>query len=202
MIWRFSSLLADQLADLSPAPGRPRPLTTGIGHLKPAPYPQSKGFRQIGFCFFVLLSGTSRNEELSMIRASLLATALMLITAPVLAVESSGLPSPPIAPQPLVNSLGTIDLDRVLTLNGVVKFVQLGPLRSRVQVLVTLPGGQVQEWSLEGPSRQIMHRLGSRSRPVEQWDQVTFSINPLKDAAAAGEIRALATVNGVASTTP
>ncbi len=138
------------------------------------------------------------------IRARLLALAIGILVSALSSLDNSVLAQapnrqPPLPPQALVNSLGTVDTERVLNLSGVVKFVQVGPYRSFVQVLVTLPNGQVQEWSLEGPSRQIMARLnGNRMRPVGQWDQVTFSINPLKDVAAAGEIRALTAANGVA----
>jgi len=115
--------------------------------------------------------------------------ATLLLVSSAFALENRTLPQDP-EPHTQVNSLGAIDTEHVATLTGVVKFVHVGPERSRVQVLVTSPQGQAQEWSLEGPTQNIIAQFGSRRRAIAQWDTVTFDINPLTDAAASGEIRA------------
>ena len=131
-----------------------------------------------------------------MITKSIICTVL-IVMAPLSALAAQPAASLPAAPiqAPAVNSLGQIDFQQSLTLTGTVKFVQLGPVRSRVQVLVTDPKGQVREWSLEGPTQNILAKFGNGHRAIAQWDKVTFGINPLIGAAASGEIRTLTSVN-------
>jgi len=92
-----------------------------------------------------------------------------------------------LSPAP-ANSLGTIDAQRIATLNGVVKFVQLGPERSRCRWLVTTPQGKTQEWSLEGPTQNIIPSSAIDAARLP-WDNVTFQSTRCKDAICIGEIR-------------
>jgi hypothetical protein len=138
----------------------------------------------------------TRSHEMTLQSTSVPIVTALLLATPALSLENSGIP-PGLAPQSGTNSLGAVDTATQLTLTGIVKFVHLGPARSRVQVLVTGSQRQVQEWSLEGPTQNVMAQLGNRRRPIAQWDQVSFSINPLIGVGAAGEIRALTSANGV-----
>jgi hypothetical protein len=136
---------------------------------------------------------------------SIICVLLVASVVPVFAIAAQAPVPQPGVPDPkglTTNSLGTVDTERSITLSGQVKFVQLGPVRTRVQVLVTVQG-QVQEWSLEGPTRQIFMTVGGqRRRPIAQWDNVTLSIHPLIERAEFGEIRALTAANGVAQIAP
>jgi len=126
-------------------------------------------------------------------------SAILIAMAPLSTIAAQPTAAPPSPPtqNPEVNTLGVVDAERSLTLTGIVKFVQLGPVRSRVQVLVTDLRGQVHEWSLEGPTKNIIARFGNRPRAIAQWDKVTFGIHPLRGSAVSGEIRALTSVNEI-----
>jgi len=126
--------------------------------------------------------------------------AILFAIIPFTAIVAAETPAPRlfVPPQdPATNTLGAIDTERPITLIGQVKFVQIGPARTRVQLLVPTKG-DVQEWSLEGWTRRLFITVDGKRRPVAQWDNVTMAIYLLRGKVAYGEIRAITSANGVA----
>ena len=96
---------------------------------------------------------------------------------------------------PIVNSMGTIANNQQLALTGTVKYVRSGAQRTRVQLLIAVPGRRALEWSLEGPTGQFYVPEGNARRILRRWDKVSIVVHPLLESVTSGEVVSVTLAN-------
>lgn len=84
------------------------------------------------------------------------------------------------------HSFSMFDRSKVVVVQGTLKSVQL--INPHSWFVITGPGpqGVVKDWSIEGPSPNILIRQGWKHTDVNAGDRVTLTFNPLKDGSPGG----------------
>ena len=100
------------------------------------------------------------------------------------------------APALAHHSFAMFDASKTVELAGAVKEFQWTNPHSWLQVMVTDEQGQTVEWSLEMGSPGGLARQGWRPKTVLPGDQVTFTMHPLKDGTAGGQLLTVVLPNG------
>lgn len=72
-------------------------------------------------------------------------------------------------------------LDREITIEGVVKAFQLGNPHARIYLTVEDENGEQQPWMAEGGSRTVMMRKGWTGEEVKPGDRITIIGHPSRD---------------------
>jgi hypothetical protein len=86
------------------------------------------------------------------------------------------------------HSFAMFDLDKEVTLDGVVKEFQWTNPHVWLQVLVPDAKGGTMEWSLEAGAPGMLTRTGWKSSMLKTNDKVTVVIHPLKSGAPGGSL--------------
>lgn len=94
------------------------------------------------------------------------------------------------------HSFAMFDLDKEVTLEGVVKEFQWTNPHVWLQVLVPDGKGATTEWSLEMGAPGMLTRTGWKSSTVKPNDKVTVVMNPLKSGAPSGRLVRVTLPNG------
>ena len=93
------------------------------------------------------------------------------------------------------HSFAMFDLDKEVTLEGVVKDVQWTNPHVWLQILTPEGQGGV-EWNMEMGAPGMLTRTGWTSRMLKQGDKVTVVLNPLKSGAPNGRLVRVTLPNG------
>jgi hypothetical protein len=86
------------------------------------------------------------------------------------------------------HSFAMFDLDKEVTLQGVVKEFQWTNPHVWLQIVVTDEKGTATEWSLEAGAPGMLTRTGWKSSMLKANDKVTVVIHPLKSGAPSGSL--------------
>jgi Family of unknown function (DUF6152) len=86
------------------------------------------------------------------------------------------------------HSFAMFDLDKEMTLEGVVKEFQWTNPHVWLQILVPDPKEGTLEWSLEAGAPGMLTRTGWKSSMLKANDKVTVVIHPLKSGAPGGSL--------------
>jgi hypothetical protein len=86
------------------------------------------------------------------------------------------------------HSFAMFDLDKEVTLQGVVKEFQWTNPHVWLQIVVTDDKGATTEWSLEAGAPGMLTRTGWKSSMLKANDKVTVVIHPLKSGAPSGSL--------------
>src|ERR1700676_1794627 len=84
------------------------------------------------------------------------------------------------------HSFAMFDRSKSMALQGTLKSVQLINPLSWFVLTADGPDGVVKDWSIEGPSPNILLRQGWKHDDVKAGDRVTLTFNPLKDGSPGG----------------
>jgi len=84
------------------------------------------------------------------------------------------------------HSFAMFDRSKSMALQGTLKSVQLINPHSWFVLTAAGPDGVVKDWSIEGPSPNILLRQGWKHDDVKAGDRVTLTFNPLKDGSPGG----------------
>jgi hypothetical protein len=79
------------------------------------------------------------------------------------------------------HSFAMFDRDKQITLEGEVKEFQWTNPHIFIQIMVKNEQGVVEEWSVEGPSPNMLYRRGWTHESFKPGDRVVLTVNPLKD---------------------
>ena len=93
------------------------------------------------------------------------------------------------------HSFSMFDARRTVTLEGSVKELEWTNPHVWVQLIVTDASGKKAEWSVEGPSANILGRQGWSRQAMKPGDKAVIVVHPLKDGSNGGSLVS-ATVNG------
>ena len=93
------------------------------------------------------------------------------------------------------HSFAMFDLDKEVTLEGVVKDVQWTNPHVWLQILTPDGQGGV-EWNMEMGAPGMLTRTGWKSRTLKPGDKVTVVFNPLKSGAPSGRLVRVTLPNG------
>ena len=93
------------------------------------------------------------------------------------------------------HSFAMFDLDKEVTLEGVVKDVQWTNPHVWLQILTPEGQGGV-EWNMEMGAPGMLTRTGWKSRTLKPGDKVTVVFNPLKSGAPSGRLVRVTLPNG------
>ena len=94
------------------------------------------------------------------------------------------------------HSFAMFDLDKEVTLEGVVKEFQWTNPHVWLQILVSDAKGQTTEWSLEAGAPGMLTRTGWKSSMLKANDKVSVVIHPLKSGAPGGSLVKVTLPNG------
>jgi len=94
------------------------------------------------------------------------------------------------------HSFAMFDLDKEVTLEGVVKEFQWTNPHVWLQILVPDGKGQTTEWSLEAGAPGMLTRTGWKSSMLKANDKVSVVIHPLKSGAPGGSLVKVTLPNG------
>jgi hypothetical protein len=94
------------------------------------------------------------------------------------------------------HSFAMFDRAKTVALQGTLKSVQL--VNPHCWFVLTAAGsdGVVKDWSVEGPSPNILLRQGWKPTDVKAGDRVTLTFNPLKDGSPGGVLVAVKLAGG------
>jgi hypothetical protein len=84
------------------------------------------------------------------------------------------------------HSFAMFDRSKSVALQGTLKSVQLINPHSWFVLTAAGADGVVKDWSLEGPSPNILLRQGWKHDDMKAGDRVTLTFNPLKDGSPGG----------------
>lgn len=87
-------------------------------------------------------------------------------------------------------------LDKQITVEGVVTHYTLGNPHARIYMKVTGEDGKEQEWMAEGGSRTVLLRLGWTGEEVKPGDRVKIVGNPSRDGSNVVHWQTLILPNG------
>jgi len=94
------------------------------------------------------------------------------------------------------HSFAMFDLDKEVTLEGVVKEFQWSNPHVWLQILVPDAKGGTTEWSLEAGAPGMLTRTGWKSSMLKANDKVSVVIHPLKSGAPGGSLMKVTLPNG------
>ena len=94
------------------------------------------------------------------------------------------------------HSFAMFDLEKEVTLEGVVKEFQWANPHVWLQILTPDSQGGTTEWSLEMGAPGMLTRTGWKSSMLKQGDKVTVVLNPLKNGAPSGRLVRVTLPNG------
>ena len=94
------------------------------------------------------------------------------------------------------HSFAMFDLDKEVTLEGVVKEFQWTNPHVWLQILAPDAKGETMEWSLEAGAPGMLTRTGWKSSMLKANDKVTVVIHPLKSGAPGGSLVKVTLPNG------
>jgi hypothetical protein len=94
------------------------------------------------------------------------------------------------------HSFAMFDLDKEVTLEGVVKEFQWTNPHVWLQIVVPDGKGATTEWNLEMGAPGMLTRTGWKSSLLRPSDKVTVIINPLKSGAPSGRLVKVTLPNG------
>lgn len=94
------------------------------------------------------------------------------------------------------HSFAMFDLEKDVTLQGVVKEFQWTNPHSWIQLMVTDAEGRQVEWSLEGGSPGVLSRGGWKRTSLQPGDKVTVVIYPLRDGKPGGSFLEVTRADG------
>ena len=89
-------------------------------------------------------------------------------------------------------------LDKQITVEGIVKSYTLGNPHARVYLTVKGPNGEDQAWMAEGGSRTVLLRNGWTGHEVKPGDHVKVIGNPSRDGSLVMHFQKLVLPNGKA----
>ena len=101
-----------------------------------------------------------------------------------------------VAPVQAHHSFAMFDQTKQVELKGVVKEFQWTNPHSWVQLEVKTDKGEVQEWSLEALSPNVLSRMGWKRNSLKPGDAVTVTFNPVRDGSHAGNLLSVTMANG------
>jgi hypothetical protein len=87
------------------------------------------------------------------------------------------------------------DVNREVTLNGVVKQYQWTSPHIWVDILTRDPAGKQIDWQIVGASPSILERFGWTRESIKPGDQIEMVVHPRKDGVSGGSL-VTAVVNG------
>lgn len=94
------------------------------------------------------------------------------------------------------HSFAMFDRSRQVALQGTLKSVQLINPHSWFVLTVAGSDGVAKDWSVEGPSPNILLRQGWKHDDMKAGDRVTLTFNPLKDGSPGGVLVSVRFPNG------
>jgi len=86
------------------------------------------------------------------------------------------------------HSFAMFDRTQVVSRKGIVREFQWTNPHSWVQLMVKDPGGEVQEWSLEALSPNVLGRMGWKRNSLKPGDEITAYFNPTRDGTHGGNL--------------
>lgn len=89
-----------------------------------------------------------------------------------------GIATPPVLAH---HSFAMFDRDRQITLEGRVKAFEWTNPHIFIQIMVKNEHSVEEEWSVEGPSPNMLFRRGWTHESFKAGDRVVLTVNPLKD---------------------
>jgi len=84
------------------------------------------------------------------------------------------------------HSFAMFDRSKSVVLDGTLKSVQMTNPHAWIVLTVVGPDGVVKDWSIEGPSPNMLIRLGWKRTDFVAGDRVALTANPTKDGSAGG----------------
>jgi hypothetical protein len=94
------------------------------------------------------------------------------------------------------HSTAMFDVDKSVTLNGVIKEFQWTNPHAWIQIVAPGPNGATAEWSIECSSPNTLSRQGWKPSMLKPGDKVTIVANPMKDGTNAGLLVTLTLADG------
>jgi hypothetical protein len=94
------------------------------------------------------------------------------------------------------HSTAMFDVDKSVTLNGVIKEFQWTNPHAWIQIVAPGPNGTTAEWSIECSSPNTLSRQGWKPSILKPGDKVTIVVNPMKDGTNAGLLVTLTLADG------
>ena len=94
------------------------------------------------------------------------------------------------------HSFAMFDRTKRVTLVGTVKAFQWTNPHSWVQLTVPGAQGEMEEWSIEALSPNVLGRQGWKRNTLNPGDKVSVVINPLRDGGKGGNLVAVTLANG------
>jgi len=86
------------------------------------------------------------------------------------------------------HSFAMFDLDKEVTLEGVVKDLQWANPHAWLEIMVPDAGGGSTQWSLEMGTTGMLTRAGWKSSTLKPNDKVKVVVNPMKSGAPSGRL--------------
>jgi hypothetical protein len=100
------------------------------------------------------------------------------------------------APAPAHHSFAMFDQTKQVTLKGVVREFQWTNPHSWLQLKVTNPKGETEDWAIEMLSPSVLSRMGWKRNSIKPGDEVTVVINPVRSGAHGGNMLSVADKSG------
>jgi len=94
------------------------------------------------------------------------------------------------------HSFAMFDRSKSVALQGTLKSVQLVNPHCWFVLTAAGPDGVVKDWTVEGPSPNILLRQGWKHDDVKAGERVTLTFNPLKDGSPGGVLVSVRFPNG------
>jgi Family of unknown function (DUF6152) len=94
------------------------------------------------------------------------------------------------------HSFAMFDQTKQVEIKGIVKEFQWTNPHSWVQLEVKTDKGELQEWSLEALSPNVLSRMGWKRNSLKPGDAITVVINPVRDGSHGGNLISVTLANG------
>lgn len=100
------------------------------------------------------------------------------------------------APALAHHSFAMFDRSKTVVIDGTVKEMAWTNPHTWIDVEVPGSGGLPQEWKIEGPSPNILLRMGWKLGDINPGDRILLTFNPMKDGRDGGVIVSVKLRNG------
>src|SRR5262245_33532693 len=89
------------------------------------------------------------------------------------------------------HSYATFDHDKLVTVKGVIHEFKWTNPHAFIVIDVRNANGQVERWSVECNSPNILSRVGWKADSLRPGDKVTVKVHPMRNGGAGGSLTAL-----------
>ena len=94
------------------------------------------------------------------------------------------------------HSFAMFDRSKTVVIDGTVKSMEWVNPHSWLRIMGAASDGKVKSWAIEGPSPNLLVRMGWKLTDVNAGDHVVVTINPLKDGSDGGVIQSIKLASG------